>query len=159
MKKYLSLALAAFSFILTACIFLTMMGSAVDVTSTILNKTSSIASCYDLISNGGALYIVALILLILSLVAIALVIGVEVLRKDLSCKKYIYYLAAGLLVVTAVFFFLAVPCFNSLTEIEGVQLGSYANPSLSAGAVLSAVFALISAVVMGITPFVEAKFN
>ena len=157
MKKYLSLALAAFSFILTACIFLTMMGSAVD--GTIFNKTSSIASCYDLISNGGALYIVALILLILSLVAIALVIGVEVLRKDLSCKKYIYYLAAGLLVVTAVFFFLAVPCFNSLTEFEGVQLGSYANPSLSAGAVLSAVFALISAVVMGITPFVESKFN
>lgn len=157
MKKYLSLALAAFSFILTACIFFTMMGSAVD--GTIFNKTASIASCYDLIGNGGALYIVALILLILSLVTIALAIGVEVLRKDLKCKKYIYFLAAVLLVVTAVFYFLAVPCFNALTTFNGAQLGSYANPALSAGAVLSAVFALVSAVVMAAVPFVEAKFN
>ncbi len=155
MKKYIGLLLDLLAFLVAGCCFIAMTGSAANIT--VLKKTTSVGNAYDLIGNGGTLYIVALILLIVSLVLVAFIAFLDATKTKLSCKKYICFLATLVLIATGVFFLLAVQCINSLSTINGTSITSYANPSLGMGAIFSAVLAFIAAFVILIRPFVSKK--
>lgn len=155
MKKYVGLLCDLLAFIVAGCCFIAMTGSAVNVT--ILTINTSAGNAYDLIENGGVLYIVALVLLIVSLVLIAFVLFLDALKTKLSCKKYICFLTALVLIATGIFFLLAVPCLNTLTTINGVSISSLGNPSLGVGAIFSGILAFVAALVILVRPFVSKK--
>lgn len=155
MKKYIGLLVDFVAFIVAGCCFIAMTGSCVNVTA--FKQTSSAGNAYNLIGNGGTLYIVALVLLIVALVLIAFIAFLDATKTKLSCKKYMCFLAALVLIATGVFFLLAVPCLNSLTTINGVSISSYANPSLGIGAISSAILAFVAALVILVRPFVSKK--
>lgn len=132
MKKYLNVLVLGGSFLFLALIFATMAGNGL-VYKTIIGDAKF--SVYDCLEDGSAVTIIALILVILSLLAVGLVLVVELLKAKFQFSKIVLLVACGLAFVACVMFFLTP--------------AKYDNAGLGVGAVLSAIFALISSCASG----------
>lgn len=154
MKKYLGLILDCVAFVLAGCCFLTMIMPAVTLSVTIGQKTTSTINAYDLIGNGGVLYIVALVLLCVGLALIACDFVLGALKIKFSYKKVVGVLAGVVLVAGGILFFLSVPCFNMLgdSDVNNIinSLGSLVNytKGIGVGAIFSGILAIVSACVI-----------
>lgn len=155
MKKYLGLILSAVAFIFAGCCFLTLMGPAVTVSWTVLGKTtSSSMSGYDMISNGGGLYIAAIVHVGVALALIACVFALDAVKAKFKFKKLVSFLPAIVLIVAAVDFFLAIPCLNMMNSDDVNEAIGYVGKlvdlkkSLGFGAIGSGALAILASLTM-----------
>lgn len=159
MKKYLGIILDSCALIIASCTFIAMIGSAVNLSMSILGITfEGPVTCYGLVTNGGGLYIAALTHLCVGIALIITYLILDILKINFKFKRLLTILPILVLLVAAIDYFLAIQCLGMLGTDEIKEIVSEfgfsdlinVNTTLGIGAISSGILCLLSSITFGV---------